>query len=113
MQKDLDGCLPPPCGQSMSLPHWWPPILTKAFKLAPSSKRIVTLLHSKPTARVKLPIGRMARTFCASRGRKSSALNVRSENGPVFMRLIEKTFGKDLTTRTWDTLGKVVKAGGS
>jgi hypothetical protein len=28
------------------------------------------------------------------------------------MSLIEKTFGKDLTTRTWDTLGKVVGAGG-
>jgi hypothetical protein len=28
------------------------------------------------------------------------------------MSLIEKTFGKDLTTRTWDTVGKVVKAGG-
>jgi len=27
------------------------------------------------------------------------------------MRLIEKTFGKSVTTRTWDTLGKVIKAG--
>jgi hypothetical protein len=27
------------------------------------------------------------------------------------MSLIEKTFGKDLTTRTWDTIGKVLKAG--
>jgi hypothetical protein len=27
------------------------------------------------------------------------------------MSLIEKTFGRNLTTRTWDTLGKVVKAG--
>jgi hypothetical protein len=28
------------------------------------------------------------------------------------MSLIEKTFGKELTTRTWDTIAKVVKAGG-
>src|SRR5438034_174716 len=34
-----------------------------------------------------------------------------SEKGPVFMALIEKTFGKDVTTRTWDTVLKVVKAG--
>jgi hypothetical protein len=26
--------------------------------------------------------------------------------GPVFMALIEKTFGKDVTTRTWDTVIK-------
>jgi hypothetical protein len=26
----------------------------------------------------------------------------------VFMRLIEKTFGQDLTTRTWDTVKKCV-----
>src|SRR5438876_1034841 len=28
----------------------------KAFKLAPNCKRVVTLLHAKPKARVKLPI---------------------------------------------------------
>jgi len=30
--------------------------------------------------------------------------------GPVFMTLIEKTFGKDVTTRTWDTVAKVARA---
>ena len=30
--------------------------------------------------------------------------------GPVFMTLIERTFGKELTTRTWDTVGKIAKA---
>jgi hypothetical protein len=30
--------------------------------------------------------------------------------GPVFMTLIEKAFGKDQTTRTWQTLEKVVAA---
>src|SRR5207237_160672 len=33
-----------------------------------------------------------------------------SPKGPVFMALIEKTFGKDVTTRTWDTVGKVARA---
>jgi hypothetical protein len=27
---------------------------------------------------------------------------------PAFMRLIEKTFGKNVTTRTWDTVAKIV-----
>lgn len=27
--------------------------------------------------------------------------------GPVFMRLIEKTFGREVTMRTWDTVKQV------
>jgi uncharacterized protein (DUF1697 family) len=30
---------------------------------------------------------------------------------PSFMTVIEKTFGKEFTTRTWDTVGRIVKAG--
>ena len=37
---------------------------------------------------------------------------VPSPRGPVFMTLIEKTFGKDVTTRTWDTVQKVVRRSG-
>jgi hypothetical protein len=33
-----------------------------------------------------------------------------SAKGPVFMVLLEKTFGRDITTRTWDTLRKVSAA---
>jgi hypothetical protein len=29
--------------------------------------------------------------------------------GAVFMTLIEKTFGKEVTTRTWDTVAKVAR----
>jgi hypothetical protein len=32
------------------------------------------------------------------------------ERGPVFMTLIEKTLGKNLTTRTWDTVKKCAVA---
>jgi len=34
---------------------------------------------------------------------------VRNPKGPVFMTLIEKTFGKETTTRTWDTVAKVAR----
>lgn len=34
---------------------------------------------------------------------------VPSPRGPVFMALIEKTFGKEVTTRTWETIAKVAK----
>ena len=34
---------------------------------------------------------------------------VRTPKGPVFMSLMEKTFGEDVTTRTWDTIKKVAR----
>ena len=33
-----------------------------------------------------------------------------SSTGPVFMRLIEKAFGRDVTTRTWETVRKCATA---
>jgi uncharacterized protein (DUF1697 family) len=83
----------------------------KAFKLAPSSKRVVTLLHARPKARMKLPIELDGARILCVKGTEIFSAYVPSPKGPVFMNLIEKTFGKDLTTRTWDTIGKVLKAG--
>ena len=34
---------------------------------------------------------------------------VPSPRGPVFMTLIQETFGKEQTTRTWDTVSKVAR----
>jgi uncharacterized protein (DUF1697 family) len=84
----------------------------KSFRLAPSSKRIVTLLHAKPKSRMKLPIELDGARILCVKGTELFSAYVPSPKGPVFMSLIERTFGKDLTTRTWDTVGKVVKAGG-
>jgi hypothetical protein len=35
---------------------------------------------------------------------------VPNPKGAAFMTLIEKTFGKAVTTRTWDTIAKVARA---
>jgi hypothetical protein len=35
---------------------------------------------------------------------------VPNANGPVFMTLLERTFGKDITTRTLDTVQKCARA---
>jgi hypothetical protein len=42
-------------------------------------------------------------------GREAFTAYVRSPAGPVFMELIAKTFGKDQTTRTWDSVAKVAR----
>lgn len=84
----------------------------KSFALPPAAKRIVTLLHAKPTAKVKLPIELDDAQILCVKGTEVFSAYLPNAKGPVFMSLIEKTFGKNLTTRTWDTIGKVVKAGG-
>ena len=79
------------------------------FRLAPKAKRIVTFLRERPTAKLTLPIElHGARILALKEGEIFSAY-VPTPKGPVFMTLIEKTFGKEVTTRTWDTVTKVAR----
>ena len=78
-------------------------------RLPPESKRIVTFLREAPTrALPRLPEQDGARILQVS-GREVFTAYVRTPKGPVFMSLIEKTFGEDVTTRTWDTIKKVAR----
>jgi len=81
----------------------------RAFRLTPDAKRIVTFLRAKPTTKLKLPIEQDGARILAIKDREVFSAYVRTPKGPVFMALIEKTFGKDVTTRTWDTVGKVAR----
>jgi uncharacterized protein (DUF1697 family) len=85
----------------------------RAFDLPPKAKRVVTLLRSPPTAKLKLPLERDGARILKLRGRDLLSAYVVSDKGPVFMSLIEKACGKDITTRTWETLQKVARAGAS
>jgi uncharacterized protein (DUF1697 family) len=79
------------------------------FDVDPRAKRIVTFLRAKPASRVKLPVElHGARILCVE-GREVFSAYLPTPKGPVFMTLIEKTFGKDVTTRTWDTIAKVAR----
>jgi uncharacterized protein (DUF1697 family) len=80
-----------------------------AFRLKPGSKRVVTFLREKPKARLALPVEKEGARILAVRGTEAFSVYVRGPRTPVFMVLIEKTFGKDVTTRTWETVGKVSK----
>ena len=81
----------------------------KAFRLAPESKRIVTFLREKPTAKLKLPIEKDGSRILVMRELDIFSDYVPTPKGPVFMTLIEKTLGKDVTTRTWETVTKVAR----
>jgi uncharacterized protein (DUF1697 family) len=74
------------------------------------AKRVVSFFRHPPTARAALPLTENFASVFLVRGREAFSAYVPRENDPVFMRLIEKAFGKDVTTRTLDTVGKCAKA---
>ena len=81
----------------------------RAFKLSPKAKRIVTFLRGRPKAKIRLPVELDGARILAMKDGEIFSAYVPSPKGPVFMTLIAKTFGKDLTTRTWDTVAKVAR----
>lgn len=81
----------------------------RAFRLHPSAKRIVTFLRDGSKASVALPIELEGARLLALRGRELFSAYVPSPKGAVFMTLIEQTFGKNVTTRTWETVRKVAR----
>jgi uncharacterized protein (DUF1697 family) len=82
----------------------------REFRVSPSAKRIVTFLRAAPPAKLELPIERDGARLLTVRGREVFSAYLPTPKGPVFMTLIERTFGKEVTTRTWDTVGKVARA---
>lgn len=83
----------------------------RAFRLASSAKRIVTFLRDEPEAKIRLPLELEGARLLSLHGRELFSAYVPSPKGAVFMSLIEKTFGKELTTRTWDTVARVAMKG--
>ncbi len=82
----------------------------RAFRLAPSAKRIVTFLRDEPKGEIELPPEVDGARLLGRSGKEIFSAYVPTPKGPVFMTLIERTFGKEVTTRTWDTVAKVARA---
>ena len=59
---------------------------------------------------VPLPVEQGEARILAVAGGEVFCSYVPNEKGPVFMQLLEKTFGKAITTRTWDTVAKCARA---
>jgi uncharacterized protein (DUF1697 family) len=81
-----------------------------SFHLRPGAVRLVTFLRKMPTSRLRLPL-RLdgARILCMRRAEVFSTY-VPSPRGAGFLRVVEKTYGKEVTTRTWDTVTRVTAA---
>ena len=80
-----------------------------AFPSKAGSKRVVTFLPERPKAKLKLPLELDGARILCLKDREVFSDYVVSDKGPVFMTLLQKTFGKDITTRTWQTVEKVSK----
>jgi len=81
----------------------------KRFKVGPKAKRIVTFLRDLPKAKIALPVELDGARILAMKDREIFSAYLPNPKGPLFMTLIDKTFGKDVTTRTWDTVAKVAR----
>ena len=82
----------------------------RAHRLHASEKRIVTFLRDAPRSKLELPIELDGPRLLTLRGLELYSAYVPNPKGAAFMTLIEKTFGKDVTTRTWDTIARVARA---
>lgn len=82
-----------------------------AYPLRAGSKRVVTFLREPLAASpVELPRTHGEACIWGLDGAEVFCSYVPEAQGPVFMQLLEKTFGKDITTRTWDTVAKCASA---
>ena len=80
-----------------------------AFGLPSNAKRVITFLREKPRTNLDLPIEMDGATILLMKGSEIYSAYLPSPKGAVFMTLIEKTFGKAVTTRTWETVTKVAR----
>lgn len=76
------------------------------FRLPPTAKRVVTFLRSSAEIKPNLPIERDGASILKLTGSEVLAAYVPGPKGPVFMALLERTFGTNITTRTLDTVRK-------
>ena len=80
------------------------------FDLPPAAKRVVTFLRRPIDSSVALPIERDGASVLKLAATEVFCAYVPGPKGPVFMSLLERTFGTDITTRTLDTVKKCARA---
>ena len=78
--------------------------------VAASAKRVVSFFRDIPTPTVPLPLSRDGASVLLVRDREAYTAYTPSPKGPVFMTLIERAFGTNVTTRTLDTVAKCARA---
>lgn len=81
-----------------------------AFDLPANAKPVITFLRKPYEGTLTLPIVQAQAAILALERTEVFSAYVPNEKGPVFMALLEKTFGKAITTRTLETVRKCAAA---
>jgi uncharacterized protein (DUF1697 family) len=81
-----------------------------AFALPPNAKRVVSFLRQPMRGKLALLLESDGAQILGVIGREVFTAYVPSDKGPVFMKLLENAFGREVTTRTWETVKKCVAA---
>jgi uncharacterized protein (DUF1697 family) len=81
-----------------------------SFRVPSNAKRVVTFFRERHKGALSLPIEMDGARILAMKDREAFIVYTPSPRGPVFMALIEKTFGTAVTTRTWETVKKCAAA---
>lgn len=80
------------------------------FEVSTDAKRVVSFLREPTAPRKHLPLeANGARVLCM-KDREAFTAYIPGDKAPVFMVLIEKAFGTEVTTRTWETVRKCAAA---
>jgi uncharacterized protein (DUF1697 family) len=80
------------------------------FDLPPAAKRVVTFLRRRIERDIALPVERDGARILKIGDAEVFTAYMPNPNGPAFMTLLERTFGKDITTRTFETVKKCALA---
>ncbi len=78
--------------------------------LAPGAKRVVSFMRAPRQPAVPLPLAQDGAVVLRVAGAEAFTCYVPNAKGPVFMALIQTALGKEVTTRTWDTVRKCAVA---
>jgi uncharacterized protein (DUF1697 family) len=79
-------------------------------KVTPKTRTQVTFLKTKPRRGMELPRGKGYETIRLVDRALCSVVDLSGATTPDLMRLLDKEFGKEVTTRSWNTVEKVVRA---
>ena len=77
-----------------------------AFRHASNAKRVVTFSRTTHRGSLALPIELDGARILAEPDEVFTTYVPGAARSPAFMSIIEKHFGRDVTTRTWDTVKK-------
>lgn len=80
------------------------------YELPQNAKRVISFLRETRKPKVPLPLTEGTATVIRQLGSEVFTAYIPGPEGPVFMKLIERAYGSDVTTRTWETVSKCATA---